>query len=183
MVETSWAAGSAPTAAQTIAGLAGHARLPSGRARELLGNQDLARLVGTLLADADAVAHRDEVVGACLSRRAVGELLGGISRQAVAQRDGGDLLAVCPGGRRATRLYPAFQFDGSRPLEGLAEVLGVLCPADPAGDRWAVAVWLRTPNVACGGITPEHGLREGRLEQVWAAAVAQAKEWAETGMP
>jgi hypothetical protein len=53
----------------------------------------------------------------------------------------------------------------------------VLGPHDPAGDGWAVAVWLRTPNALCGQRTPEAALRAGELEIVRRAAVGQAAVW------
>lgn len=161
-----------------VAAIAGHAGLPARRVRQLLADEDLARLVGVLMAGADDASHHDAVVGVCLPRRAVAELLGGISRQAVSQRDGVDLLAVRQPGRR-WMLYPVFQFDGARPLAGLAEVLAVLGPVDPGGDGWAVALWLRAPNPLCGDHTPEQALRAGDYEAVRVAAEEQAGIWLE----
>lgn len=178
MVDTVHKPSSAPTASQVVASLAGHAELPAPRVRELLADAELARLVGGLIADADAAIYRDETVGMCLPRRAVGELLGGISRQAVAKRDGVDLLAVRQPGRRLC-FYPACQFDGARPLDGLADILAVLGPTAPDGDGWAMAAWLCTPNALCGEHTPEAALRDGELEAVRTAAVRQAAAWAE----
>lgn len=176
MIDTVEPAAPTPTATQVVAAIAAHAGLPARRVRRLLADDELARLVGALLGGADTGLHHDEVVGACLPRRAVTELLGGISRQAVAQRDGVDLLAVRQPGRRWL-LYPVFQFDGARPLDGLADVLTVLGPHDPAGDGWAVAHWLRTPNALCGQRTPEQALREGAVAQVREAAAQEAATW------
>jgi hypothetical protein len=150
--------------------------LPARRVRELLAEDDLARLVGGLVADADTTARHDQMVGVCVPRWVAAEILGGVSRMAVATRDGHDLLAVGQPGRRWGR-SPAFQFDGGRPLEALADVLAVLGPHDPAGDGWAVAVWLGTPNALCGQRTPEAALGAGELEIVRRAAVRQAAVW------
>lgn len=166
----------AAKASEVVAGVADYAELPPSRVCELLAEEELARLVGGLVAGADTASHHDAVVGVCLPRRAVAELLGGISRQAVVKRDGVGLLTVRQPGRRWL-LYPAFQFDGASPLNGLADVLTLLAPYDPAADGWAVALWLRTSNPSCGQRTPEEALRAGYLEVVHSAAVRQAAAW------
>lgn len=169
---------SVPSVGDVVAALAGYAELPARRVRELLADDDLARLVGGLVADADTRARNEETVGLCVPRRVAADILGGVSRQAVAKRDDVELLAVRQPGRRWV-WYPVFQFDGGRPLEGLADVLAVLAPHDPEGDGWAVAVWLRTPNRTVGGRTPEEALRTGEHAVVCSAAECQANAWGE----
>lgn len=172
-------AGGTLSADEVVAEIARHAHLPGEQVCELLGDDDLAGLVGRLAADVARTHEGLELIGPCLSRQAVADLLG-VTHQAVAKRDGIDLLALRAGGGRRCRVrYPAFIFDGSRPLVGLAGVLEQLRPLRPAGGD--VAVWLRTPNSECDGDPPERALRDGRQEQVGSAARPQARAWQAAG--
>jgi hypothetical protein len=67
--------------------------------------------------------------------------------------------------------FPAFQFDADgEPLPGLPLVLHAL---DPAGDHpLRAAVWLTTPSTRLGGRAPAAALRDGRVDEVLAAAAA-----------
>jgi hypothetical protein len=71
-----------------------------------------------------------------------------ITRQAVSKRKG--LLALTTGNGRV--VYPAFQFDGRRLIDGLDRVLAAL-PEDLIS-RWTVASWLTSPEAALDGERP-----------------------------
>lgn len=68
-----------------------------------------------------------------------------ISRQAVHKRRG--LLSLTTGSGQV--VYPAFQFDGQRPIPGMAAVLDAL-PEDLVS-RWTVASWLMSAEAELGG--------------------------------
>jgi hypothetical protein len=94
-------------------------------------------------------------------------LLGGVTKQAVSDRVRRHaLLALRTGSGRL--VYPAFQFDGRRVLDGLAAVLAVVAPDDT--EAWYVASWLTTPDPALGGRSPHDALRAGEVEAVVVAA-------------
>jgi hypothetical protein len=67
--------------------------------------------------------------GGTVSSTEMGELLGGITRQAVDQkRQRGELLAVKTANRWA---YPIWQVEADEPIDGLSEVLSALEDHDP----------------------------------------------------
>lgn len=115
-----------------------------------LQGMDEAQLVGHVIAevrravadplnlpdDADVAARWSDVLGGFYTAKTVGELLGGISRQAVSKR--GDLLALHTG--RGRVVHPRMQFRRSRPAPGMAEVLAAV--PEPVIDRWTLAGWL-----------------------------------------
>lgn len=93
-----------------------------------------------------------------------------ISRQAVHKRRG--LLTLTTGSGQI--VYPAFQFDGRRPVPGLAAVLDTL--PETVVSRWTVASWLVSPEADLAGARPIDVLRdhgpEGR-----AAVLSAARRW------
>jgi hypothetical protein len=94
-----------------------------------------------------------------------------ISRQAVNKRKG--LLALTTGNGRV--VYPAFQFEGRRLIEGLDEILSALPPS--LVSRWTVASWLTSPEVALEGERPIDVLaHDGAAGRSRVAAVAA--QWA-----
>lgn len=94
-----------------------------------------------------------------------------ISRQAVHKRRG--LLVLTTGSGQV--VYPAFQFDGKRPVPGLAPVLDAL-PEDVVS-RWTVASWLVSPEADLDGERPIDVLREQGPEGQTAVMLA-ARRWA-----
>ena len=109
--------------------------------------------------------HDTEGVQRLLSRRGAP-----ISRQAVHKRRG--LLALTTGSGQV--VYPAFQFDGPRPVPGLAAVLDALPEA--VVSRWTVASWLVSPDAELGGARPLEVLREQGPEGQLAVLDA-ARRW------
>lgn len=110
--------------------------------------------------------------GGAASGAEAGEMLGGISRQAVdARRKKGGLLAVSvPGGRRGWR-YPRCQFD--RTSEGgVIPGLGRVLSATEDLGGWMALSFLLSPEERLGGKRPLDALREGRVGEVEEAALA-----------
>lgn len=94
-----------------------------------------------------------------------------ITRQAVHKRRG--LLTMTTGSGQL--VYPAFQFDGARPIPGLAAVLDAL-PEDLVS-RWTLASWLVSADAELGGERPIDVLRDQGPEGQIAVAAA-ARRWA-----
>lgn len=99
----------------------------------------------------------------------VAELLGSIrTRQGVndlARR--GRLLGLPM--KRGQVLYPAFQFVGGRPVDGLSDVLAILGPAPLS--PWSLASWFTTPQDELEGETPVARLaRVGADDDILTAA-------------
>lgn len=118
---------------------------------------------------AAASAVWTEHAGPFLDTEGVMLLLDGVTKQAVSQRvRGRRLLALQTGSGRL--VYPLWQFQGDRPLLGLAEVLAEAGydPGRPA-TGWTVASWLATPDSDLGG-APRELLAAGHLDRVLAAA-------------
>lgn len=103
-------------------------------------------------------------VGPALSQADVARLLGKSVQQV--QEDLDLLMLRQPG--NATPVYPVFQFDGDRPLPGLAEVIRILSPAlGPEG----IAAWCTAVRTELDGRTPAQVLRQsGEAERVNALA-------------
>ena len=93
-----------------------------------------------------------------------------ISRQAVHKRRG--LLALATGSGQV--VYPAFQFDGRRPVPGLAGVLDTLPEA--VVSRWTVASWLVSAEADLDGARPIDVLRDQGPEGQ-AAIQSAARRW------
>ncbi|HZQ26693.1 MAG TPA: hypothetical protein VFA94_03240 [Acidimicrobiales bacterium] len=130
----------------------------------------LARQAATTVVDAAALWQ--EALGGFYDVETVRRMLGRdkrpVSRQAVSKRH--DLLALRTGSGRV--VYPAFQFRGSTPLAGLADVLAAL-PAELVS-RWTVASWLVSALPELDGERPIDVLVSGGTP----AVVAAAREWA-----
>lgn len=112
-----------------------------------------------------AIARREllEQDGGVLSPSSVAELLG-ISRQAVGmRRSAGKLLGV-EGGRGY--VYPAWQFQDTKLVPGIEEILEILGEADPM----TKVIFFLGHDHAIGGKRPIDLLLEGKLEEVKRAA-------------
>lgn len=128
---------------------------------------DAAELGRQAALEAVAGSLWGEQLGPVYDSEGVMALLGGVTKQAVSDRVRRHaLLALRTGSGRL--VYPAFQFDGRRVIDGLAAVLAVVVPDDT--EAWYVASWLTTPDPALGGLAPYEALRAGELEAVRAAA-------------
>jgi hypothetical protein len=159
-------------------------------ARRLEGDPDRVLPTLRLLADPDAVpervdaparalAHRlnaartqellDSFRAGSLTTREVRELLGGVSRQAVASRVASrSLLSLEIGGRS---YFPAWQFDAAGPLPGLPRLLAVLLSGRGALAADALA---RQPVAEEGGRSVAGLLSEGRLDEALHYAASAA---------
>ena len=106
------------------------------------------------------LAENEDYAGA----REIAELVG-ISRQAVhARRERGTLIGFFHGRRDA--LYPREQFDEhGRVVPGVGEVLATF-----GGDGWQAWSWLTRPCPALDDARPLDRLRQGRVDEVVAAA-------------
>jgi len=97
-------------------------------------------------------------LGTWLSLDAVRALLGDVTRQAVHDlMKRGRLLAL---DRQGARVYPAFQFKGTKLLPGLPALLAAFKPADLSHDT--IAAWLNRPQPALRGSSPAEWLHAGR---------------------
>jgi hypothetical protein len=115
----------------------------------------------------------NDAVGPFLDTRGVQALLGGPSRQAVAERVGRRrLLALRTAGApgRARRVYPAWQFDGATPklLPRVLEAVGY--DPDELTHGWHVAAWLSTPDKDLDGLRPRDLLAADHPDRVLAGA-------------
>jgi len=91
----------------------------------------------------------------------VGELLGGVSRQAVSQRVTNKRLMSMEISRQS--YFPDWQFVDGQPVAGLAEVVKTL---DSVGaDAWTGDAMMRTPLPEEGGRSPADLLAVGQLER------------------
>ncbi len=145
---------------------------------------ELTSTLGVPFADPQAAGERaaslttaglawNEAVGPFLDTDGVRCVLGGPSRQAVADRvRHRRLLALrtADDGGAARLLYPLWQFDG-RTLEMLPGVLAAAGydPADPT-HGWHVASWLSAPDRGLGGQRPRDLLAHGHATDVVAGA-------------
>ena len=108
----------------------------------------------------------------------IAKLLGGVSRQAIAdRRKRGTLLAL----RTADNVwvYPEFQFDEHHTvLRGLPEVVRAL--RDSKIDDWTLAGWLSSPMHSIDRQSPIEWLRQGRqLEPLLTLARDAARRFAQ----
>lgn len=115
-----------------------------------------------------------EAIGPVYRTPAVRRLLGNVSRQALVDRARRHTLLAL---RTADDhlVWPAFQFDGSRPLAGLARVLGAF---GGDVDEWMVARWLVAPQARLDHRSVVEWLRTGGdLDAAVALAAATASRW------
>lgn len=150
--------------------LAAHAE--QGHSLEDIGST--TEIAQQMLAVIPTASRWNDVLGPFYSGRQVTELLGGASRQAIADRRRRKTLF---GLKTADGVivYPAFQFDASeasgrrRIIAGLPEVLR--CLESAAISDWTVAGWLVADQEALGGRSVIHHLRDGGdIEPVLALA-------------
>jgi hypothetical protein len=108
-----------------------------GRSLADLGSPE--ELAGRMLAVVPEPSPWDNQLGPVLTTAGVARLLGGVSRQAVAERRRRrTLLALRTADGEL--VYPVFQFDRGDVLPGLADV--VACFAGAPVDDWTLAGWL-----------------------------------------
>ena len=160
---------------RALAGLA-ESYAERGRSLEELGTaQEIAK---RMLASVPAPSDWDELLGPCFSTSKVAQLLGNISRQAIAERrDRCTLLAL----RTAdgSYVYPVFQFNAhNEVLPGLAKVLQ--CFESKDADEWTVAGWLVASQRSLNGRSVIDALASARAgEKVVELARAQAARYAQ----
>lgn len=82
-------------------------------------------------------------------------------------------VATQPGLVRLTQrngevVYPVFQFDGPRLLEGISDVVATLTPV--MASTWTIASWLTSPQPSLDGDRPSGRLRAGDSRPVTALA-------------
>ena len=142
-----------------------------GRSVEELGVDELA---GRMAAVVPAPSPVNALFGPFYRTDQVATLLG-VSRQAVADRVRlGSLLAMRT--REGAWVYPVLQFEGRRPLPGLA---GVLRAFGKGHDGWAVAAWLVSPHAGLNGDRPIDWIRAGSdVERVEELGRHAARRWA-----
>src|SRR3954465_11322221 len=128
-----------------------------GRSLEKIGRpEDVAR---RMLATVPEPSRWDDLLGPFYGGGQVAKLLGGISRQAVAdRRERRTLLGLKTAD--GVVVYPTFQFDDrNQVLPGLAEILQAF--RDSAVDDWTLAGWLVAPSKALRGQSVVQALRAG----------------------
>ncbi len=129
-----------------------------GRSLEEIGPpEELARrMVGVV----PEPSRWDDLLGPFYTTSKVAEILGGVSRQAIAdRRERHTLLALKTA--EGTLVYPTFQFDDhNEVLAGLPEVLQ--CFRGSGIDDWTLAGWLVSKFRTLDGRSPVDWLRLGR---------------------
>lgn len=122
-------------------------------------SDETRRLIDRLLTqDADDQAWADQL-GPAYRQADVAKLLGK-SKQAVSR----DRRLLRLTTRSEQIAYPAFQFDGRRPLPGIAEVITIL--DGTVATTWTIASWLTAPQPALDGDRPVDRLRAGDRDGV-----------------
>lgn len=115
-----------------------------------------------------------EQEGGAVSAEELGQMLGGISAQAVNKRCRAGRLLGLPVGENRYR-YPVWQVEGGKALSGLAEVIEVLGVEGP----WMRAAFFLGGNVRLGGERPLDELRGGNVEVVKEAAISHGEQLAD----
>lgn len=111
--------------------------------------------------------------GGMATSEEMGQLLGGISRQAIdKRRRAGRLVAVR---ERSDWLYPRWQVAHGQLLEGLEAVLDEL--GDRGHDPWAMLIFFLQSDTEQEGESPLGALRAGKVE----AAICAAHAYGEQG--
>lgn len=159
---------------RALAGLAEN-YAEKGRSLEDLGTAE--EIAKRMLATVPAPSDWDEMLGPFYSTAKVAQLLGNISRQAVAERRNRRTVL---GLRTAdgSYVYPVFQFDAhNEVLPGLVMVLQCFDPKDV--DEWTVAGWLVASQHSLSGRSVIEALASSRAcEKVVELARAQATRYA-----
>jgi hypothetical protein len=133
-----------------------------GRSLDGIGSpRDLAR---RMLEIVPITSRWDDLLGPFYSTGQVAKILGGVSRQAIAdRRERRTLLGLKTAD--GVMVYPTFQFDDrNQVLPGLAEILQAF--RDSAVDDWTLAGWLVAPSRDLRGKTVIEWLRAGKDREV-----------------
>jgi hypothetical protein len=128
-----------------------------GRSLDGIGSpRDLAR---RMLEIVPIPSRWDDLLGPFYGTGQMAKILGGVSRQAIAdRRERRTLLGLKTAD--GVMVYPTFQFDEhNRVLTGLAEILQAF--RDSAVDDWTLAGWLVAPSKDLRGQSVVQELRSG----------------------
>lgn len=150
--------------------------------RVVVSHERAGRSANVVLGDPRSFAERavhatapeaspwDDLVGPFLRSDGVQARLG-ISRQAVAAKAARRRLlrTITADGEH---LYPLWQFDGDRLVDGLVEALSLF--PESSVDGWTLAAWLRTPDSDLGE-PPLDALTRGERERVRVVARSAAR--------
>jgi hypothetical protein len=160
---------------QGLATYAEAASAAGGRPEAMLGPPEL--VAERMLAALPEPSPWADVLGPVYRQSQLARFLGGVSRQALADRERrGTLFAL----RTAdgSVVYPAWQLRGAQVLPDLPEVLRAL-RAGGGGDDWAIAGWLRAGQESLGGASAVEWLAAGGdREAVLVLARDTAARWA-----
>uniref|UniRef100_A0A942SZT4 Uncharacterized protein n=1 Tax=Neobacillus citreus TaxID=2833578 RepID=A0A942SZT4_9BACI len=152
-------------------------RIRAGRAAVALdGDVDVDALADRMLAALPSVKHEaDALIGPFYDTPTLAAWRG-VTRQALSKATAKrDLIGLKIGD--GSLVFPSFQFGASgAPLPNLRQVLALVDP--DRIDPWGSALWLNTVADEFGGTTAAQALRDGRTEQVLAAARRAANAWA-----
>ena len=129
-----------------------------GRSLEELGSA--RELASRMLATLPQPSPWDDALGPFYSSAQIGDVLGGVSRQAVAERRARRTILAL---RTADGhwVYPTAQFDQHHEvLDGLPDLIQTL--AASGVDEWTLGGWLVSPMTSLEGYSPIRWLRAGR---------------------
>ncbi|TDN43176.1 hypothetical protein EDF64_10999 [Curtobacterium flaccumfaciens] len=164
-----------PTEEALIDALRG--RILGGRADGALDTgADVELLADRMVAALPTVKHEaDALIGPFYDTPTLAAWRG-VTRQALSKATAKrDLIGLKIGD--GSLVFPSFQFGVSgAPLPNLRQVLALIDP--DRIDPWGSALWLNTEAEEFGGTTAAQALRDGRDEQVLAAARRAAHAWA-----
>jgi hypothetical protein len=148
----------------------------AGRSLAELGSA--AEVADRMVASLPAPSGWNAAVGPFYGSVQISKVLGGISRQAVAdRRSRHTLLALRTSDGQW--VYPTFQFDEHHEvIPGLPAVVQTL--AESGVDDWTLAGWLVSPMRSLGGSTPIAWLRSGKdVDTLRTAARDAARRFAQ----
>ncbi|PZF59560.1 hypothetical protein DEJ23_00495 [Curtobacterium sp. MCSS17_008] len=152
-------------------------RILDGRAAGALdAGADVELLADRMVAALPSVKHEaDALIGPFYDTPTLAAWRG-VTRQALSKATAKrDLIGLKIGD--GSLVFPSFQFGVSgSPLPHLRQVLALVDP--DRIDPWGAALWLNTEAEEFGGTTAAQALRDGREEQVLAAARRAATAWA-----
>jgi hypothetical protein len=150
--------------------------LRGGIGEVLADDTDVELLADRMVAALPAVKHEaDALIGPFYDTPSLAAWRG-VTRQALSKATAKrDLIGLKIGD--GSLVFPSFQFGVSgAPLPNLRQVLALIDP--DRIDPWGSALWLNTVADEFGGTTAAQALRDGRDEQVLAAARRAAHAWA-----
>jgi len=134
---------------------------PEGKLAQSVTNH--RALVRTFVASMGTAGVWAEAIGPVYDVEGVGCILG-ISKQAISKRE--NLLALTTGSGRV--VYPAFQFVGTKVVDGMSQVRALL-PKELISP-WDLASWLNAAESDLDGRKPIDLLRLGLVEPVLSSA-------------